>query len=43
MIRVHRADVKAHEVPTHGRVTRVFPDSGFLGRRMGSVYFHRHS
>lgn len=43
VIRVHRADVKAHEVPTHGRVTRVFPDGGFLESSDGlEVYFHRH-
>lgn len=39
-----RGDVKAHEVPFHGRVARLFPDHGFIEGADGQeIYFHRNS
>lgn len=39
-----RGDVKAHEVPAHGRVARLFPEYGFIEATDGlDVYFHRNS
>jgi cold shock CspA family protein/ribosome-associated translation inhibitor RaiA len=45
-VRRRRGLVKAHGVPPHGRVTKLFPDEGygFLETPDGrEVYFHRHS
>jgi cold shock CspA family protein len=45
-VRRRRGDVKAHETPSHGRVVRLFPESGygFLETPEGrEVYFHRNS
>ena len=37
-------EVKAHETPPHGRVTRVFPDYGFIEDPDGNeIYFHMNS
>ncbi len=44
--RRRRGDVKAHDVPLHGKVTRLFPaeDYGFIAVTEGpEVYFHRNS
>jgi len=44
--RKRRGDVKRHEVPDHGRVTRLFRDEGygFVELSDGTeVYFHEHS
>ncbi len=42
--RKQRGEVKAHGVPAHGRVTRLFPDYGFITASDGhEVYFHRNS
>jgi cold shock CspA family protein len=44
--RIRRADVKAHEVPQHGRIVRIFPEQGygFIETASGEeVYFHRNS
>lgn len=39
-----RGDVKAHEVPAHGRVIEVTPDSGTILTPDGrEIYFHRNS
>lgn len=41
-----RGEVKAHEIPPHGRVARVFPerDFGFIEGADGhEIYFHRNS
>jgi ribosomal subunit interface protein len=39
-----RAAVKQHDAPAHGRVTRLFPDYGFVETSDGQeVYFHRNS
>jgi cold shock CspA family protein len=45
-VRRRRQAVKAHEVPPHGRVSRLFPqeDYGFIETPDGrEIYFHRHS
>jgi cold shock CspA family protein len=45
-VRRRRGDVKAHETPSHARVVRLFPESGygFLETPEGrEVYFHRNS
>lgn len=45
-VRRRRQDVKAHEVPPHGRVSQVFlnADYGFIETSDGrDIYFHRHS
>jgi ribosomal subunit interface protein len=45
-VRQHRGDVKVHEPPPHGRVTKLFPHEGygFLETPAGKeVYFHSHS
>lgn len=45
-VRLRRGDVKAHEVPPHGRVSRLFPaeDYGFIQTPDGrEIYFHRNS
>ena len=43
-VRVARGDVKAHAVPDHGRVARLFPDHGFIATAEGQeVYFHRNA
>jgi ribosome-associated translation inhibitor RaiA/cold shock CspA family protein len=42
--RQRRADTKLHLEPAHGRVSRLFPDHGFVvtpDKR--EIYFHRHS
>lgn len=42
----HRGDVKRHDVPDHGLVTRLYPEAGygFVQRPDGTeVYFHEHS
>jgi ribosomal subunit interface protein len=44
--RRQRGAVKAHEAPSHGRVSRLFPDEGygFLETPDGrEIYFHHHS
>jgi ribosomal subunit interface protein len=42
--RKRRGDVKAHETPLHGKVTRMFPDYGFIASSDGrDVYFHRNA
>ncbi len=44
--RKQRGDVKAHEEPPRGRVTRLFPDDGygFIETSDGrEIYFHRNS
>lgn len=39
-----RGDVKHHEVPTHGRVSKLFTDYGFIEMADGGeVYFHANS
>ena len=39
-----RGDVKAHDVPLHGRVVQVTPDSGTILTSDGrEIYFHRNS
>ncbi len=36
--------VKTHEVPVHGKVTRLFPDYGFVATSDGrEIYFHSNS
>lgn len=44
--RRQRGEVKAHEVPAHGRIAQVFPEEGY-GRIETSdgreIYFHRNS
>ncbi len=45
-VRRRRGDVKAHEVPPHGHVSKLFPNEGygFIGTTDGrEVYFHRDS
>jgi cold shock CspA family protein/ribosome-associated translation inhibitor RaiA len=45
-VRRRRGAVKAHDMPPHGRIVRLFPDEGygFLETSDGrQVYFHRHS
>jgi len=45
-VRRRRQAVKAHGVPPHGRVSRLFPqeDYGFIETPDGrEIYFHRHS
>jgi ribosomal subunit interface protein len=43
-VRRFRGDVKAHEVPLHGKVLRLFPDHGFIETTDGQeVYFHKNS
>lgn len=44
--RKRRGDVKTHDVPLHGKVTRLFPgeDYGFVAASDGrEIYFHRNS
>lgn len=44
--RVHDHRTRPHEAPTHGKVTRVFPEDGygFIETADGlDVYFHEHS
>ncbi|UCH73034.1 MAG: HPF/RaiA family ribosome-associated protein [Rhodospirillales bacterium] len=42
--RESRGQVKAHDVPPHGVILRLFPDHGFIGTpQLGEVYFHRNS
>jgi ribosomal subunit interface protein len=44
--RKRRGEVKRHDLPEHGNVTRLFPDEGygFVQRTDGTdVYFHAHS
>lgn len=39
-----RGDVKSHEVPPHGTVTKLFPDYGFIQSADGEeIYFHANS
>lgn len=41
-----RGDIKAHEVESHGRVVRMFPEEGygFIGKADGSeLYFHLYN
>ncbi len=43
-VREHRGDVKAHEAPAQGRVSRLSADYGFLETADGrEIYFHRNS
>ena len=45
-VRRRRGDMKAHEIPAHGHVARLFADEdyGFIETSDGrSIYFHRHS
>ena len=42
--RKRRGQVKAHETPLHGKVTRMFPDYGFIQTSDGrEIYFHKNS
>jgi len=42
--RRRRGDVKVHEAEAHGRISRVFPDYGFIASSQGDdVYFHANS
>lgn len=42
--RRRRGDVKAHESEPHGRISRLFPDHGFIAGDGGDeVYFHANS
>jgi cold shock CspA family protein len=44
LARKQRGDIKSHEAPAHGRVTRLSPDYGFIVASDGhEVYFHRNS
>ena len=39
-----KGKIKAHEVPPHGRITKLFPDYGFIATPDGEeVYFHANS
>lgn len=39
-----RGEVKTHEAPPHGRVTKLFPDYGFIESAEGlEIYFHANS
>jgi cold shock CspA family protein len=39
-----RGEVKSHEVPAHGKVSRMFPDYGFIAAPDGEeIYFHANS
>lgn len=39
-----RGEIKAHEVPTHGTIARLFPDYGFIVSAEGEeIYFHRNA
>lgn len=43
-VRELRGDVKHHEPPAHGRITRLFEDYGFIATPDGrEIYFHQHS
>lgn len=43
-VRTMRGDVKTHEAPLHGKVTRLFEDHGFIATSDGQeIYFHRNS
>lgn len=43
-IRRMRGDIKSHEAPIHGRITRLLVDHGFIETSDGQdVYFHRNS
>jgi ribosomal subunit interface protein len=45
-VRRMRGDVKSHEAPPHGRVTRLFPEKGygFIAMPDGlEIYFHKNS
>ena len=42
--RRQRVDTKTHEVPAHGRVSRLFPDHGFIQSSDGQeIYMHRNA
>jgi len=44
--RIRRAEIKAHEMPDHGRIVRLFPKEGygFIETAAGQeVYFHQNS
>jgi ribosome-associated translation inhibitor RaiA/cold shock CspA family protein len=42
--RRQRADTKVHPEPTHGRVSRLFPEYGFIATPDDrEIYFHRNS
>jgi cold shock CspA family protein/ribosome-associated translation inhibitor RaiA len=39
-----RGETKAHETPIHGKITRMFPDYGFIETSDGrEIYFHQNS
>ena len=39
-----RGSTKTHDTPPHGRVTKLFPDHGFIETPEGlEIYFHRNS
>jgi len=39
-----RVDTKTHELPTHGRVSQLFPDYGFIQSSEGQeIYMHRNA
>ena len=43
-VRVRGGKVKLHEAPLHGRITKMFPDYGFIEDAEGNeVYFHCNS
>ncbi len=45
-VRRERGEVKTHEAPPYGHITKLFPDRGYgfiEGPEGGSIYFHRHS
>lgn len=45
-VRKARGDVKSHEIPLHGKVTRMFPEEGygFIETADGTeIYFHKNS
>jgi cold shock CspA family protein len=43
--RIRRNEVKTHEIPTHGKVVRLFPYEGygFVETASGDIYFHRNA
>lgn len=43
-VREMRGDVKHHERPSHGRISKLFDDFGFIETADGEeIYFHAHS
>ncbi len=41
--RIRRGDIKSHDAPFLGTVTKLFPDYGFAETMQGDVYFHREA